>query len=118
MTARSATPEQQRADEMRARILAVPEAWAAIRRPIWRRYDPVTFTITDDDRRLPFRQRDPRAIEFEYDHCRERFWSSGYAGEVRLMARRAVQIARYLSALENDFLGRLERDAERVELEA
>jgi hypothetical protein len=97
MTARSSTTAAQRADEMRARILGNPEAWAAIRRPARHEYAPADFLITSDDRRQPLSARDPRAIEAEYREHRLAFWNLQDAGAVRLVARRAVVLARHLA---------------------
>lgn len=82
---------------MRARILRNVEAWIALRRP--RRFDfnPAEFTITSDDRRLPLDARDPRAVELEYAELRLSFWNADTAAEARLVARRAVTLARNLA---------------------
>lgn len=98
MTARSSTTRQQRADEMRARVLEHPEAWAALRRPVRHEFDPAEFQITDDDPRRLLAERDPRAIELEYQRARLRFWNEHEsAGRVRLIARRALVLARHLA---------------------
>lgn len=97
MTHRAPTPREQRADEMRARVLQHGAAWAALRRPERLEYDPAQFSDQDDDRRLSLALRDPRAIEAEYRELRLAFWTATNAGAVRLIARRALVLARHLA---------------------
>lgn len=118
MTAPGSPTRQQRADAMRARILAHPEAWLTLCRPRYRRLDPAEFQDTDDKRGLLLHQRDPRALEMEYEQCRARFRLSHDPGEIRWQARRAVQLNRHLSARENAYLERLERAALAIEVQA
>lgn len=97
MTARSKAAVEMLADEMRARVLSHPGAWVALRRPVYRDFDPASFSDRDDDRRLPLWQRDPRAIELEYGELRLAFWLAEKPGDVRLIARRFLMLARHLA---------------------
>jgi hypothetical protein len=98
MTARSRSAELARADEMRARILRNVEAWIALRRPRRFEYDPAEFTIVNDHRGRMAHERDPRAVELEYTELRLAFWNADTAGDVRIIARRAVTLARNLAS--------------------